>query len=35
MSGDLTRRAPVRGGNDEFDALAIALNAMLDRLRNI
>ena len=35
MSGDLTRRAPVRGENDEFDALAIALNAMLDRLQHL
>jgi hypothetical protein len=32
MSGDLKRRAPVRGEGDEFDALAEALNAMLDRL---
>ena len=35
MSGDLTRRAPVRGENDEFDALATAINAMLDRLQHL
>ncbi|MBX3430765.1 MAG: HAMP domain-containing histidine kinase [Hyphomonadaceae bacterium] len=35
MGGDLTRRAPVRGENDEFDALAIAINAMLDRLQHL
>lgn len=35
MSGDITRRAPVRGENDEFDALAIAMNAMLDRLQHL
>jgi signal transduction histidine kinase len=32
MSGDLSRRAPVRGAGDEFDALATAMNAMLDRI---
>ncbi len=32
MAGDMTRRAPVRGEGDEFDALAEAINAMLDRL---
>lgn len=35
MSGDITRRAPVRGENDEFDELAIAMNAMLDRLQHL
>lgn len=35
MSGDITRRAPVRGENDEFDALALAINAMLDRLQHL
>ncbi|MEZ5996038.1 MAG: HAMP domain-containing sensor histidine kinase [Hyphomonadaceae bacterium] len=35
MGGDLTRRAPVRGENDEFDALAVAINAMLDRLQHL
>jgi|CXWL01.1.fsa_nt_gi signal transduction histidine kinase len=32
MAGDMSRRAPVRGEGDEFDALAEAMNAMLDRL---
>ncbi len=32
MAGDMTRRAPVRGDGDEYDALALALNSMLDRL---
>jgi signal transduction histidine kinase len=35
MAGDLTRRAPVRGEGDEFDALALAINAMLDRLQHL
>lgn len=35
MSGDLTRRAPVRGAGDEFDNLAEAMNAMLDRLEQL
>jgi signal transduction histidine kinase len=35
MAGDLTRRAPVRGAGDEFDALAEDLNAMLDRLEKL
>jgi hypothetical protein len=35
MSGDLTRRAPVRGEGDEFDALAVAINAMLDRIERL
>ncbi len=35
MAGDLTRRAPVRGVGDEFDTLAEALNAMLDRLEQL
>jgi hypothetical protein len=35
MAGDLTRRAPVRGSGDEFDALAEAINAMLDRLEQL
>ncbi len=33
MAGDLSRRAPVRGVGDEFDELAGAMNAMLDRLQ--
>ena len=35
MGGDLTSRAPVRGENDEFDALAVAINSMLDRLQHL
>lgn len=35
MGGDLTRRAPVRGVGDEFDALAQDINAMLDRLEQL
>jgi signal transduction histidine kinase len=31
MGGDLDRRIPARGTNDEFDQLADNLNAMLDR----
>ncbi|HXS26031.1 MAG TPA: HAMP domain-containing sensor histidine kinase [Steroidobacteraceae bacterium] len=32
VGGDLTRRLPVRGSQDEFDALAQAVNSMVDRL---
>jgi signal transduction histidine kinase len=32
MQGDLTRRLRVDGSHDEFDALATAVNAMLDRI---
>lgn len=32
MEGDLSRRLPVAGANDEFDALAGAVNRMLARL---
>ncbi len=35
MGGDLTRRAPVRGAGDEFDALAEDMNAMLDRIEHL
>jgi signal transduction histidine kinase len=35
MAGDLTRRAPVVGAADEFDALASDINAMLDRLERL
>lgn len=35
MGGNLARRAPVRGAGDEFDALAQAMNAMLDRLEQL
>ncbi len=32
MSGNLSERVPVTKANDEFDALATSLNAMLDRI---
>ncbi|HXY76713.1 MAG TPA: HAMP domain-containing sensor histidine kinase [Steroidobacteraceae bacterium] len=32
MGGDPGRRLPVAGANDEFDALAVAVNRVLDRL---
>lgn len=32
MAGDLSRRIPVAGSNDEFDHLSDSLNAMLDRI---
>ena len=32
MRGDLTQRLRVHGARDEFDALAMAVNAMLDRI---
>jgi signal transduction histidine kinase len=32
MAGDLSRRLPVAGANDEFDSLAIAVNRVLERL---
>jgi signal transduction histidine kinase len=35
MSGDLTRRIPVRGDRDELDHLAINLNAMLDQIERL
>lgn len=35
MSGDLSRRAPVRGAGDEFDELAQSMNDMLDRLEQL
>lgn len=35
MDGNLDSRAPVRGENDEFDELAIAINGMLDRLQHL
>ncbi|MDX2274637.1 MAG: HAMP domain-containing sensor histidine kinase [Hyphomonadaceae bacterium] len=35
MAGDLSRRAPVRGAGDEFDALAEDMNAMLDRIEKL
>ena len=35
MSGDLSRRIPVRGSGDDFDRLAGNLNAMLDRIQSL
>ncbi|MBI1214156.1 MAG: HAMP domain-containing protein [Alphaproteobacteria bacterium] len=35
MSGDLTRRIPVRGDRDELDHLAVNLNAMLDQIETL
>ena len=35
MAGDLSRRAPVGGGGDEFDRLSQQLNAMLDRIETL
>ena len=35
MAGDLSRRVPERGANDEFDRLAERMNAMLDRLERL
>jgi signal transduction histidine kinase len=32
MAGDLSGRLPVAGSNDEFDRLAMSLNAMLERI---
>jgi signal transduction histidine kinase len=34
LAGDLGRRLPVAGANDEFDALAISMNDVLDRLED-
>ncbi len=35
MAGDLSQRVPVRGTQDEFDGLAEAMNAMLDRIEDL
>jgi signal transduction histidine kinase len=35
MDGDLSKRVPTRGGEDEMDQLAINLNAMLDRIQGL
>ena len=35
MRGDLTRRVPLNGSGDEFDALAVNLNLMLDRIERL
>jgi signal transduction histidine kinase len=33
VNGDLDRRIPLRGSNDEFDHLAVSLNTMFDRIQ--
>jgi len=35
VAGDLSQRVPVSGRTDEFDALAVRLNAMLDRIQRL
>jgi signal transduction histidine kinase len=35
VAGDLQRRVPVRDHGDEFDHLAVSLNAMLDRIQTL
>ena len=35
MSGNLSERVPVTGRNDEFDAVATSLNAMLERIERL
>jgi signal transduction histidine kinase len=35
MSGDLSRRIPVKGRDDEFDELVVNLNTMLDRITDL
>jgi signal transduction histidine kinase len=35
VNGDLERRIPLRGSNDEFDHLAVSLNAMFDRIQGL
>lgn len=35
MAGELSQRVPVRGTQDEFDELAEAMNAMLDRIEDL
>jgi signal transduction histidine kinase len=35
VGGDLSRRIPVRGTNDEFDHLATSFNAALDRIEHL
>lgn len=35
IGGDLRRRLPLRGSDDEFDHLATSLNAMLDRIEEL
>ncbi|WP_088348552.1 MULTISPECIES: ATP-binding protein [Rhodomicrobium] len=35
MAGDLSRRVPVSGSDDEFDRLAVSLNEMLKRIEEL
>lgn len=35
MAGDMSRRIPLRGSDDEFDQLATNLNAMLDQIERL
>ncbi len=35
MQGDITHRVPLSGSGDEFDRLAITLNAMLDQIEQL
>jgi signal transduction histidine kinase len=35
MSGDLSRRMPTTGANDEFERLTASLNVMLDRIQTL
>ena len=35
MAGDLSRRAPLRGSDDEHDELAQNINSMLDQIENL
>ena len=35
VNGDLDRRIPLRGSNDEFDHLAVSLNTMFDRIQGL
>ena len=35
VNGDLDRRIPLRGSNDEFDHLAVSFNAMFDRIQGL
>ncbi len=35
MAGDLSRRLPIHGSNDEFDQLSESINAMLERIEEL
>jgi signal transduction histidine kinase len=35
MAGDLSRRLPIKGSNDEFDQLSNSINAMLGRIEEL